>query len=215
MKKVKIILFLFAIAFALTTCKKSSEDKCAGKSCLNGGVCNDGTCNCPGGYSGPNCETHDPCYGITCLHGGTCANGICNCPPGYGGSDCGTELQPTAVTVTSIDLTTYPVLGYDFSNGPDVFLSINTGTSANDYAFSGTYPDATGTTISFTTNFPYIFSSPNSNYAIGVWDYDTPDPDDFISGTYFIPNDFTSGHPSTITLNNGTITLVLHVTYTF
>jgi hypothetical protein len=37
-----------------TSCTK---DACKGVTCLNGGTCSGGTCTCPTGYEGANCET--------------------------------------------------------------------------------------------------------------------------------------------------------------
>lgn len=50
MKKLSLITLL--IATILIGCK----DKCADVSCLNDGVCNDGTCTCPTGYEGEFCQ---------------------------------------------------------------------------------------------------------------------------------------------------------------
>ncbi len=162
----------------------------------------------------------DPCKNITCLNGGTCANGICNCPIGYTGSDCGIEKIPVSVTVSKIVLSNYPMTdgngaGWDYSNGPDVFLSIDQGTSANDIAFSGTATDATGSSITYTTNFPVTFVSPSNNYTIALWDFDTPDADDFMGGIYFTPNSYKSGFPSTINLSYSSISMTLYVTWNF
>ncbi|MDX2003565.1 MAG: calcium-binding EGF-like domain-containing protein [Chitinophagales bacterium] len=46
-------LFLMAL---LHSCK---EDKCEDVSCLNGGTCVDGTCDCPSGFTGADCGTVD------------------------------------------------------------------------------------------------------------------------------------------------------------
>ena len=40
-------------AILYTSCKK---DPCSGVTCYNGGVCDNGNCNCPSGYTGNNCE---------------------------------------------------------------------------------------------------------------------------------------------------------------
>ncbi|HLG35835.1 MAG TPA: calcium-binding EGF-like domain-containing protein, partial [Bacteroidia bacterium] len=160
-------------------------------------------------------DSKDPCENIHCLNGGSCANGICNCPPGYTGSDCGTLMTPSSVTVSKIILNSYPVLGYDFSNGPDVFLSINPGAGASDVQFTGITTDATGSAITFTNNFPYTFSSPSTNYTIGVWDYDTPDPDDIMDAVYFTPNNYSGGFPSTFTVTGSSISMTLYVSWHF
>ncbi|HKK87687.1 MAG TPA: hypothetical protein VJ917_02475, partial [Saprospiraceae bacterium] len=66
MKKTKSILLLFAIiATGLTvfSCSDDSDevDPCENISCLNGGTCEDGTCDCPEGFSGTNCAEEDLC----------------------------------------------------------------------------------------------------------------------------------------------------------
>lgn len=47
-------------AFALTTytsCSKSDKNPCENVTCQNGGTCVNGSCNCPDGYEGANCQT--------------------------------------------------------------------------------------------------------------------------------------------------------------
>jgi len=77
----------------------TSNDPCAGVTCLNGGTCIDGSCLCPNGYTGDDCGTvvaTDPCANVNCLNGGYCNNGVCVCPSGYAGADCGTTVDPCA-----------------------------------------------------------------------------------------------------------------------
>ena len=86
--------------------------------CLNGGICNNGQCECDFGISGPQCEnsesydismfvisawcvqTYSPlalctapgeaCGHFYCLFGGSCnkTSEQCTCMPGYGGPYC-------------------------------------------------------------------------------------------------------------------------------
>src|SRR5215217_1585631 len=60
MKKVSVlgIGFLTAIAFATVMMFNAcNDDACKDVTCLNGGTCIDGTCNCATGYEGTDCAT--------------------------------------------------------------------------------------------------------------------------------------------------------------
>lgn len=52
MRNIKILFFLFALAIFSTSCK----DECKDVNCLNGGICDEGICDCPVGFVGENCE---------------------------------------------------------------------------------------------------------------------------------------------------------------
>ena len=67
---------------------QSCKDECKGVVCQNEGICDDGTCDCPEGFLGANCEIQDPCFGITCENEGTCIDGTCECLDGYIGTSC-------------------------------------------------------------------------------------------------------------------------------
>jgi hypothetical protein len=51
---VLVILAFFTLGF-----QGCLKDNCSHLTCYNGGICADGQCVCPSGYSGPNCETRD------------------------------------------------------------------------------------------------------------------------------------------------------------
>ena len=48
---------LFIYSILLITIFSSCLDPCRKTNCINGGYCNNGTCECPFGYEGTNCET--------------------------------------------------------------------------------------------------------------------------------------------------------------
>lgn len=214
------------LALTFNACQKdpvTTPDPCANVSCFNGGVCQSGTCDCPPGYSGSQCQISDPCYNITCFNGGTCANGTCNCPPGYSGSDCSTVLTPISMTITRIDLDDYPIVqsngaGWDASSGADPFITITSGqnSSASDFV-TGYKSDLTGSPTYYTLVAPKTITNLSGYSTIGLWDYDTPDPNDFMGGLYFIPNNEKTGFPSTIHISNSQTKLdfTLHVTWNF
>ncbi len=92
-----LTMLLFVLGYFLITKNSNNtpikEDACAKITCMNGGVCKDGKCDCPDGFEGDRCQTSkrvpvDPCANINCLNGGKCDNGTCKCPTGYMGKRC-------------------------------------------------------------------------------------------------------------------------------
>ncbi len=82
MKKI-IYLSLFLLSVGLVTFN-ACTDPCGDVVCNNGGICDEGICDCPEGFSGTNCEI-DLCADCT---NGTCTTGECVCAPGYEGENC-------------------------------------------------------------------------------------------------------------------------------
>lgn len=55
----KKLIFLFILIISIYSCKKNATvDPCENTKCQNGGTCEDGSCKCPLGYTGKNCETN-------------------------------------------------------------------------------------------------------------------------------------------------------------
>lgn len=199
----------------------ATYNPCASITCLNGGTCVSGTCNCPPGYSGTYCQNYDPCAIVTCLNGGTCVSGTCNCLPGYTGPNCATVLNPVSMTITNVYVTNYPTLntsggGWDLSTGADLFLALSLGTSSNSTDWiTGYTNDVTGNALYYTLTTPKVITNLSSYWTIGCWDYDTPDPDDFMGGIYFAPNSYKSGFPASFVISNASFSFTFYVTWQF
>lgn len=86
-----------AMLYALFTVSCTPQEDCT-LDCLNNGVCIDGDCYCPNGFTGIDCgleieidttsPTILPCDTVSCFNGGTCLDGDCECTDGFGGADC-------------------------------------------------------------------------------------------------------------------------------
>ncbi len=86
----KINLLLTALGGALILALGSCGDECDDVTCLNGGTCNEGDCECVVGYSGPTCEIADLCIvnDVTCENDGECVDGTCECATNWFGPTC-------------------------------------------------------------------------------------------------------------------------------
>lgn len=229
--------FLFTLSVSIFLISlQSCSDKCESVACLNDGLCVDGTCECPPGYtgtycqfcppgySGTDCATYDSCYNVTCQNGGTCISGTCDCPPGYTGTFCENQQTPISMTINKMELTTYPMAnssGFNWdwnpSSGPDVVLSINSGTSSNTFAFlSGeTFTDATGTMLTYNTGFPYTLSALYSYYAVAAWDDDGASGYEKLGGFYFEPSSYMATRPTVINMTGSSIAVRCYVTWNY
>lgn len=85
-------IFILLLSIFISGCV---PDECATIICLNDGICESGTCECPVGFSGPTCEVEGTgaCANISCENGGTCVSGACECPEGFDGEFCQNEIN--------------------------------------------------------------------------------------------------------------------------
>ncbi|NOT36428.1 MAG: hypothetical protein HOP11_03510 [Saprospiraceae bacterium] len=211
------IVSLLMVMFFVSSCSKD-EDPCEGVICQNGGFCEAGVCKCPPGYFGKFCETKvDPCVNISCKNGGTCINGLCNCLPGYSGSDCGTILTPKSIIITSIKVLKWPTtdntgVSWDFSTGPDLFVSIKkAGSTLKEHSTSVNSDTPVSQVVSFDN---LQFNIVAGNYVFEVFDYDWPDADDLMSTVSF--SSFAgSAFPSVINVKNSTTEISVSLKYSF
>lgn len=195
------------LALIFIGCKK---DPCKTTVCYNGGVCVEGNCDCPPGYSGLKCQEYDACHNVTCLNGGTCVNGQCDCPDGYTGNDCGKQVTPTKMRLQRIDVTKFPPTrangsGWDASTGPDIYVGVYD-KDFNPLWYSGYYSDATiaGTPYQYDISPVIDLSAPTDQYSIVIWDYDGFGTDENMGGITFVPYYSSSnGFPTIIDLDAG------------
>jgi len=60
MKLTKLLtIIILGLGLCLTACEDDAADPCDNLTCVNGGTCVDGACDCPTGYTGTNCGSFD------------------------------------------------------------------------------------------------------------------------------------------------------------
>lgn len=221
MKNLSFILVPFVL-LTLLFASCGNQDLCADVACLNGGVCEDGNCDCPTGYSGPLCATFDSCSTITCMNGGTCDNGTCDCPEGYGGSDCSTLLPSTKMTITKIVVNSYPTTrangqGWDATDGADAYVSFSLGPNGSNSGYSSeTINNVTGSALEFMGNLPTASTGAHTvGWNITLWDADAAGINENMSTIAFTPSAYGDGNPATFVLSNSDMNITVHATWEY
>lgn len=178
----------FALTFILATavfnsCKK--DDPCEGVTCLNGGTCVNGECDCPDGYSGPNC----------------------------GDQVTPAKIRISKVKITKFPQYDSGT-NWDLLDGPDIYIIIKKG-SALIHEQPTMFEDANVSQVYSYTPSGYIdLTDATGQYAISIYDYDDGLGDDFMGGISFYPYSNTGGFPATLFLDaGGQVTFELTVAY--
>lgn len=187
-----------------SACKKEDDsDPCDAVNCLNGGTCNDGSCDCPTGFIGAWCNIMD-------LH---------------------VSIIVTSITVSNYPLTNnglaWDVPPIGTSTPPDITWAFIRPT--NDVIFGEIYLNADGSDLSFTSSsaglpFTIPMAHVNELNSIIIWDIDGLDAsdnqstEDFMGGYTWEPESFidnlSNAFPSTLVIGNeGQLQFSLEVTY--
>lgn len=211
MKYSLLVASIFVGLLSFSSCSDDA-DPCEDTVCLNGGACFSGDCNCPDGFSGPNCGIQDPCFGISCLNGGECINGACDCPEGYSGPDCGTLRLISRVGLTKLTIVKWPQLkpnggGWDDDSRPDIYpvLALN-----GDDIFKGGYVENADPTKSYFWEPQKWLNAVSREHTITINDFDALS-DDYMGGFRFIPLDFMQGYPRQIVLGSANDDFIFHL----
>ena len=167
------------------------------------------------------------CTPIPCLNGGVSRPDCgCNCPQGFTGANCSTQITPTKINISKIEIFNYSVVdpyavtGYwDYApiSNPDLAIVI-----------TDTY---TSTILTDTSNVPYIDALPNTTYTytyqsfpitnvndlfkIELRDIDPNNTYESMSAKYFTIYDSHNSFPSVISIVDGDTTYKIYVSYTW
>ena len=125
-----------------------------------------------------------------------------------------TNVKILKTTVTGIPFTNANGGGWDVSNGPDVYFTIND-PLGNELIKSPTTNDVIQSKLPLSFNFIQAMQITNlaTRFSFNLFDYDFPDADDYMGGYYFTMNDYKSGYPKVITFQspNSSIKLEFNV----
>ena len=135
------------------------------------------------------------------------------------------QTNPTAVKITSIDVTNWPettdpvILGFgtlwDIIDDADLKISIEQGITEVVVGTTIHENAVWGTTYSFTDEFPFT-ANLTSTYTIFLLDNDpSPDTDDTIGDLSFMGSDHVDSTPASITLSNDDIALTVYLEWIY
>ncbi len=186
MKSIKFLAGIFPLLLLnLYSCSEKSS--CENTMCLNGGICLDGTCDCPKGFEGTHCQER--------------------AKPDY--------MRITSLTLTRFpNSNENEAKPWDASDGPDIFFRLFDGPLV--IAQPDKLIENANMLRPTQFDFHFIeLNKPEAVYHLDLFDYDGIDiPDEFMGSISFVPFDRSKGFPQNIILDDGgTIAFTMTVDY--
>jgi hypothetical protein len=167
----KKYFWLASILFLLVA-QSCKEDECEDVTCRNGGTCVNGDCDCPPGFSGPDCsnlETPD-------------------------------VIRINSIKLLRFPQTEPDGGGWDLTSGPDIYVEVGRGSSS--LLETGFFQNALiSQTYEWDVSPALVITEPNLNHYIDLLDFDDFDADDFMGGINFTPFDPARGFPNPIVID--------------
>lgn len=168
MKK-RLFLFVLLAVLLAAACKK--DDPCDGITCVNGGTCANGSCNCPTGFEGSDCSLQTTPI----------------------------RINITSVSVTDFPPTEPGGSSWDVSNGADLYVALYLNGDLVAENSASRILNVTDTPEGWSSmSTAFEMTETTNQYSLWLFDYDDFDADDPIGGIVFQPYSSTNGFPETI-----------------
>ncbi len=152
------------------------------------------------------CDGDRKCKNVVCQYG-YCSDGTCICQNEYTGSDCSIRKAPNQMIVSGVEVTRFPqyiygTTAWDDNNGrPDVYATLSKG---NVVIWTSSTHTNSFYNISQVLGYPSItINTINDEYNFKLYDWDTPDADDFMGSVSFVPWQGDMNLPTTLTIDAG------------
>lgn len=149
------------------------------------------------------------------------------CPQGYTGSLCATQITPTKISISRIEIVRFPVVcptaitgywDYPTNTNPELAIVISdasTATVLDDQSTNYFANASSGLTYYYNYSSPLSINNVTHLFAIQLRDIDPPSSYEVMSNSYFTLYNSTNGFPPVITIINGYTKYNLYVTYTW
>jgi hypothetical protein len=184
----KPIIYFTIILLSMLGCMSCNQDPCEGSMCANGGVCVDGTCDCPEQFTGPGCKEQAT-------------------------PDIVRVREIAVIRFPSLNNN----MSWDATDGPDLYFKISDEEyPLAQPIIPIENANQTNTNYFFIESFD--MRSPTRPYIIELFDYDGAGiPSQKLGEISFVPYHSTNGFPEKITIDNGgpvAFTMTLEYRYT-